>query len=98
MTFFHFVSLNKAFVPYFFVIPNRPQLYYRARSLRDDHNIYWAPFTFNAWISIIVISLLITITLIFILSRETKLPHQISYDVFARIIDIQEDREGDWYV
>ncbi|KAK6623950.1 hypothetical protein RUM44_010806 [Polyplax serrata] len=74
----------------------RPQLYYRARSLRDDHNIYWAPFTFNAWISIIVISLLITITLIFILSRETKLPHQISYDVFARIIDIQEDREGDW--
>lgn len=59
--------------------------------MRDENYIYWAPFSIHVWFCILFLCLTLTLVLTFILRRESKLPHKISYDIFARLIDVQED-------
>ncbi|EEB18209.1 hypothetical protein Phum_PHUM505040 [Pediculus humanus corporis] len=67
------------------------------RSLRDENYIYWAPFSIHVWFCILFLCLTLTLVLTFILRRESKLPHKISYDIFARLIDVQEDGDENKY-
>ncbi|KAL0278298.1 UNVERIFIED_CONTAM: hypothetical protein PYX00_000155 [Menopon gallinae] len=74
----------------------RPQLFYRARSVREEHNIYYIPFSSEVWICLFGLLLAITVALTFILARETKLPHDTPYDIIARIADEQHDEGMEW--
>lgn len=74
-------------------LPFRPQLYYKARSVREEYNIYFIPFSVDVWICLACLLLVITVALTFILGRETRLPHDTPYDIVARIAE-QNHRDG----